>query len=451
MSLKKWEIKLDIHHMELGLPWDKPVDESLWKKVAEYCVNDVVSTEAVFEALKSDYVARVILADVAGGTANDTTNTLTKKLIFSGNKNPQSEFKYRNLGEPVKAVEEDVMRFYKKYCPNMVKHDFDADSVLPWFKGYTYSFGKSSYKGEDPKEGGLSKYVDKILSGEIKGKDLSNALKTAINSVYGLTSAAFKNEFRDDRNVDNIVAKRGALFMMDLRDAVQAKGFTVAHIKTDSIKIPNATPEIIDFVMNFAERYGYHFEHEATYSRMCLINDAVYIAQYAKEDLCKELYGYCPGDNQDHGGAWTATGARFAEPYVFKTLFSHEPIEFKDLCVTKSVKTHLVIDANEKLAEGEHDYRFVGKVGEFCPVIDGYDGGPMYRVSEKMIKGPDGSLHPEVRYDAVGGTKGFKWLEAEICREHGGMEIVDKRYFKALVDDSMAEMSKYGDAEEFMS
>ena len=55
-------------------------------------------------------------------------------------------------------------------------------------------------------------------------------LKIAINSVYGLTAAKFDNPFRDPRNVDNIVAKRGALFMVDLKEAVQERGLTVAHI-----------------------------------------------------------------------------------------------------------------------------------------------------------------------------------------------------------------------------
>ena len=52
--------------------------------------------------------------------------------------------------------------------------------------------------------------------------------------------------------------------MIDLKNEVQKRGFTVAHVKTDSIKIPNATPEIIDFVMEFGAAYGYTFEHEAT-------------------------------------------------------------------------------------------------------------------------------------------------------------------------------------------
>ena len=45
-SLKKLEIEMGIHHQELGLPWDKPVPEELWPKVAEYCDNDVIATEA---------------------------------------------------------------------------------------------------------------------------------------------------------------------------------------------------------------------------------------------------------------------------------------------------------------------------------------------------------------------------------------------------------------------
>ena len=89
-------------------------------------------------------------------------------------------------------------------------------------------------------DGKLTKYIAMIDSGEISSKDLSNALKTVINSVYGLTSAKFDNPFRDIRNKDNIVAKRGALFMVDLAEEVKKRGYTVAHIKTDSIKFPKS-------------------------------------------------------------------------------------------------------------------------------------------------------------------------------------------------------------------
>jgi energy-coupling factor transporter ATP-binding protein EcfA2 len=98
-SLKKWEIELGIHHQELGLPWDEPVPEDQWIKVAEYCDNDVLATEAVFNHLKGDFTARQILADLAGATVNDTTNSLTTKIIFGNNRNPKLVYTDLATGE----------------------------------------------------------------------------------------------------------------------------------------------------------------------------------------------------------------------------------------------------------------------------------------------------------------------------------------------------------------
>ena len=98
-SLKKWEIELGIHHQELGLPWDQPVSKELWTKVAEYCDNDVLATEAVFNHLKGDWTARQILADLAGMTVNDTTNTLTTKIIFGRERNPRLVYTDLATGE----------------------------------------------------------------------------------------------------------------------------------------------------------------------------------------------------------------------------------------------------------------------------------------------------------------------------------------------------------------
>jgi hypothetical protein len=86
-SLKKLEIEMGIHHQELGLPWDEPVPEERWTEVAEYCDNDVIATEAVFNHLQGDFTARRILADLAGLTVNHSTNTLTGKIIFGNNRN----------------------------------------------------------------------------------------------------------------------------------------------------------------------------------------------------------------------------------------------------------------------------------------------------------------------------------------------------------------------------
>jgi len=512
-SLKKWEIELGIHHQELGLPWDQPVPEELWNKVAEYCDNDVIATEAVFEARQADFIAREILADVAGSIPNDTTNGLTTKIIFGNNKHPQSQFNYRDMGDISQAR---ITLSLSLDSPHQCYSLFD-DKGRPIFPGYKYEAGKSTYRGEEVGEGGyvysepgmyfnvalldiasmhpssivaeelfgpeytarfedilqariaikhkdfgkartmLGGKLAKYLTDESAAKDLAQALKIAINSVYGLTAALFDNPFRDVRNKDNIVAKRGALFMVNLKHEVQNRGFTVAHIKTDSIKIPNATPEIIEFVTEYGKAYGYNFEHEATYDRMCLVNDAVYI--------CK------------HDGKWDATGTQFAVPYVFKTLFSHEPIKFSDMCETKEVKKgELYLDMNESLPdvtmlekelekatqkykkglisdisydeikarlepeiEEGHSYQFVGRIGSFCPIKPGYGGGVLYRKQ-------DGKFY------AAAGTKGYRWLESEIVKDlTDASQIIDESYYISLVDDAVETISQYGDFEMFVS
>jgi phage/plasmid-associated DNA primase len=514
MGLKKWEIKLGIKHHELGLPWDKPVPEEKWIMVAEYCDDDVIATEIVFDHLSGDWTARQILADIAGMTVNDTTNTLTTRIIFGGNRKPQSQFNYRDLSQPVEYLDEEVIEFLKETKPKMMNAThcgwdlenedsipFGRLSLLPYFPGYKFELGKSTYRGTEVGEGGevyaepgmyglaalldvismhpnsaiaevifgleftlrfkeivdgrvsikheaweivnkmlggiLTPYIQKVINEEMTSGQLANALKTAINSVYGLTSAHFDNPFRDPRNKDNIIAKRGALFMIDLRHAVQERGFTVAHIKTDSIKIPDATPQIIKFVMDMGAKYGYEFEHEATYDRMCLVNDAVYIAKYATPEKCMELYGYVPGDCKKKGGQWTATGTQFAVPYVFKMLFSGEDVVFEDMCETKSVTSSLYLDMNERLGD-DHDYHFIGKVGSFSPIKEGCGGGLLMR--EK-----DG------KYYAATGTKGYRWMESHVVSELDKVNDIDRGYYDALANTAVESISKYGDFEWFVS
>lgn len=495
-SLKKFEIELGIHHQELGLPWDQPVPENLWDKVAEYCDNDVLATEALFYSKdrQADFVAREILADLAGMTVNDTTNTLTTRIIFGREKHPKLVYTDLATGksDEVVEVEPDIltdrniinafpgyefvrgddgkmhnmfrgtdlgMGGYVYAEPNMYHNValLDVASLHPhsavamnYFGEYTKHFNDLMDVRIHVKHGEYDK-AKKLFGGKLtkylddpgQAKALAQALKIAINSVYGLTSATFDNPFRNPKNANNIVALRGALFMRTLQDEVAQRGFTVAHIKTDSIKIPEATPEIIDFCMKFASKYGYTFEHEATYEKMCLVNNAVYIAKYMDADKCKEQYGYIPEKNEKKGGKWTATGTQFQIPYVFKTLFSKEPITFSDLCETKSVsKGAIYLDKNENLPEGEHNYIFVGRVGQFCPIVPGADGALLLRETGVDNTG-------ERTYAAVTGSKGFRWLESEMVYALHMEESIDRGYFNKEVDEAVKEISKYGDFEWF--
>lgn len=498
-SLKKWEIELGIHHQELGMPWDQPVPEERWEEVAAYCDNDVISTETVFNHLSGDWAARKILAAISGLTVNDTTNQHSTRIIFGSNKHPQDQFVYTDLsemfpgytfdhGKSVYRGEEVSEGGYVCSKPGMYTNVglLDIASMHPTSIEQLNLFGPYTKRFSEIKKGRIDiKHGDwdaakKILSGALESfvealesgtasfstKDLSDALKTVINSVYGLTAASFENPFRDPRNKDNIVAKRGALFMVDLKHACQEKGWTVVHIKTDSIKLANVTPEMIEFVTEFGKKYGYTFEHEATYDKMCIVNDAVYIAH--------SVYG-------EHAGEWTATGAQFQHPYIFKNLFSHEKIEFEDLCEVRSVSTALYLDMNESLtvqteAEKElanrvynsnlkpgksprkldpsltdisdedlkkliasgHSYIFVGRVGQFCPIKPGFGGG-------LLVREKDG------KYYSVGGSKGYRWLESEVVSTLHKESEIDLRYFDSLVNKAVEDISKYGDFEWFVS
>ena len=495
-SLKKFEIELGIHHQELGLPWDQPVPKSLWDKVAEYCDNDVVATEALFYSKdrQADFVAREILADLAGMTVNDTTNSLTTRIIFGREKHPKLVYTDLATGksDSVVEVEPDIltdrniinafpgyewvrgedgkmhnmfrgtdlgMGGYVYAEPNMYSNValLDVASLHPhsavamnYFGEYTKHFNDLMDVRIHVKHGEYDK-AKKLFDGKLakyledpgQAKALAQALKIAINSVYGLTSATFDNPFRNPKNANNIVALRGALFMRTLQDEVQQRGFTVAHIKTDSIKIPEATPEIIDFCMNFAKKYGYTFEHEATYEKMCLVNNAVYIARYMDADRCKDQYGYIPEKNEKKGGKWTATGTQFQVPYVFKTLFSKEPIVFSDLCETKTVsKGAIYLDKNEDLPAGEHNYIFVGRVGQFCPIRPGKGGALLVREAGMTEDG-------ERKYSSVTGAKDYRWLESECVYSLQMEDAIDKGYFNKEVKEAVDEISKYGDFEWF--
>ena len=593
-SLKKWEIELGIHHQELGLAWDKPVPQDLWEKVAEYCKNDVIATEATFLANEADFKARQILVDLAnsligpGSCVNDTTNTLTTKLIVGNVKNPQAQFIKPDLTKefpgyefnpfgfnpnrymlPITCVAGDnpgLYEYYEKY--QVLEDDVWKDRYIltkdetpvPGKQYYrnTMISGKSFYKGFDPGEGGFvfarpgmyyglecydsashhpstiiaengfgpftenfkmlldirlhikhkdydwvrglyNGILSPYLTSDEDAKQLSQALKIAINSVYGLTAAHFDNKLHDPRNDDNWVAKRGALFMIDLMLEVEKQGYKVVHVKTDSIKIEKPDKKIFDFVYNFGKQHGYTFEVEHKFDRLCLVNDAVYICKYTNDPA-----------NGKSAGQWEGTGDQFkkkSSPYTFKTLFSHEPIDFKDLCVTQTVKVGLGIyldmdeslpddaalvseqekllrkwkkvgyelnsDNDFRLTNGEaptlsdvpnrkaeqytkdvyhsdyvrlaeleqeikkcHDYHFVGKAGLFCPIRPGMGGGRLVRDN----KG---------KFANTAGSTGYRWLEAERVKELHMEDCIDLEYFEEIKRKAIDTINLYGDFETF--
>ena len=508
-SLKKWEIELGIKHMEMDIPWDQPVPDDRILDVVEYCCNDVVALEEVWKACAGDFTARQLLAEMSGLTVNQSTRQHVMRILFGNEKRPQGKFVYTDLSEMFPGYEFDEFAKVNKSTylgenvgegglvyaePGIYKNValLDVASMHPTsiielniFGEYTehytriyearlalkhaVEFWKDAEKFPEKAlqlnasaEEMLQQARD-LLPGIVvtreNAKALSDALKLVLNSTYGYTCAKFANPARDPRNKYNIVAKRGALFMMNLKKAVQEKGFTVAHIKTDSIKIPDATPEIIKFVQDFGAEYGYTFEHEATYEKMCLVNDAVYVAKY----------DYEKGD-----GNWTATGAEFKHPFIFKTLFTGDPISFRDLCETKQVKKGAMVlrfaegdieiggEMDETLQIPDAPDTHIGRSGLFVPINpdqDIFKGGHLLCINGEKVS-------------AVSGTKGYLWAEAEMIRvlQDGAIDrltferledavqgtgsiadVIDMRYYTSLAESAYQSIAEFGDPELFIT
>jgi DNA polymerase elongation subunit (family B) len=472
-SLKKWEIDLHIPHMELEFDWDQPLPEEVWDKVSEYCDNDVFATQKVYEcdAIQGDIEARKILSIISGLPMNTPNNQHSARIIFGKDKDHKKDFVYTDLktefpeyefvngksyyrgeevgeGGAVRAepgIYENVWAFdILSMHPHTIKAlNLFGDKYTAKF--YSLVELRAAIKHGDVElaktmfDGKLVPYLNdkKML------KTISYALKIVINSVYGMTAAHFENAFRDPRNVDNIVAKRGALFILSLKYELEQRGVKVIHIKTDCIKISNPSEETKEFIYEYGKKYGYSFEVEHIFKKFCLVNNAVFIGKYAEPEIVdgKEVW-------------WNATGLEFAQPVVYKTLFSHDPLEFYDFCETKNVnKGSIYLDFNEYAdvetttpsgktkvvheLETDPDKRvFIGRIGLFMPVAQ--NGGLL------KVKRDD-------KYLDIQRTKGYRWLEADNISKENYMEVLDRSYFDKQVISAKEHIEEFGSFEEFIA
>jgi hypothetical protein len=93
-------------------------------------------------------------------------------------------------------------------------------------------------------------------------------------------------------------------------------------------------------------------------------------------------------------------------------------------------------ELDSKISEG-HNYQFVGRIGQFCPIMSGHGGGWLCR--EK-----DG------KYNSATGAKGFRWMESEMVKSLGLENYIDKDYFRMLVDNAKATIEEYGSFDDFI-
>jgi hypothetical protein len=98
----------------------------------------------------------------------------------------------------------------------------------------------------------------------------------------------------------------------------------------------------------------------------------------------------------------------------------------------------MYLDMNENLGKDEHNYIFVGKVGRFCPIKEGCGGGLLMRRNNTG------------GYGAVGGTKGYRWLESTLVKDAGKENDIDVSYYQKLADDAVNDISKFGSFDAFV-
>lgn len=431
-SLKKWQIELNIKHDEMEIPWDQPVPEHLWDRVVEYCFNDIDSTYETFLATQDDYLARCILAELSESPINTKTQDHAAQFLFGDERRPQDKFIYTDLSETFPGYQYDKFKNKSTYLGEVPSEGgyvyskpgvyecvavLDIASMHPtsavvmnYFGEYTQRYADLMTTRLHIKHGDFDKaremfggVLKPYLEDESNAKSLSFALKIIINIVYGMSSAKFDNKFKHPDNIDNIVAKRGALFMVLLKHEMTERGIELIHTKTDSVKVVAPSEKDIQWIMDFGTKYGYTFELEHIYKRIALVNKSTLIAEYHDDRKDKDI--------------WEAVASQFADPYVYKTLFSNEDLLDEDFAVTKEVKKSKIFMGDRHV--GRLIRMYASKTGE---VVE--------------------SRNDEGKVSAVSGTKGYLWKEFS---EFTDKSDIDFAYYNSLIDNAVNSIHKVGD------
>lgn len=519
-SLKKWEIGLGLKHNEFEFPWDKPLPTEHWVDCARYCMDDVDATDEVFSDKKSgqaSYNARLILCELTQMPVITKTQTLAAKFLFGDDPRPQDKFIWYDLAKEFPGYKFDkyakVKSTYQGELPSeggWVKSKpgvygyhknetaivngrhksviyIDVESLHPhsliainYFGPYTPKFAalvkcrmlikhkkleEASHVFDDI-DPALSEKLRPYITNEDTATGLAYALKIVINTIYGMSSASYDNPFRAPDNIDNIIAKRGALFMIMLYKELEERGCNIIHVKTDSMKITNYTDEDIEYAMKRANEFGYNFDTECIYDRIVLVNKST-------------LIGHHEGQPETGKEAWEAVGAQFAVPFVYKTLFSKEDVVESDFNIFKSVKSSIYLgdtfigkNANVFASNNGQDLwatreinisqaiqsRMLKPTEKYLPKRDYIDKTDEEILNNKITKISSEVDYPEedirrlinagypeelvTRRNYVTGTKGHKW---SLANEYTSRDDVDMSYYTGLVSDAVNDIYKVGD------
>jgi energy-coupling factor transporter ATP-binding protein EcfA2 len=267
----------------------------------------------------------------------------------------------------------------------------------------------------------------------INPKGVRQCIKEFCNQGYGIFAATFSTRARNPHDNGNPVANFSACTVVRGVEAAIEAGGSVKHVKTDSLKMPAVTRQVLDAVFASAEKVGQKFEVEDIYQKFLLLNKSEYAA-------------FAQSDKQ-----WHFRGKKFLRPYIRKCLFTGEPMVFDDYCETISSQGTLYLVNPDNPSDSEH----IGKVGRFIPMPNAASGGRTLVTERVLANGnkvleeaddvsnndecPDGE--PAFAYSAPSGTKGWLWVEKEAYILAYGEDLthIDHSYYehmqKAVIDE----------------
>lgn len=178
-------------------------------------------------------------------TVNDTTNSLSTKIIFGSNKKPQSSFNYRDMGNVdsncshISMTEKGVL--FDNFAED--EHCIFDEKNRPVFPGYKYEFGKSTYRGEEVGEGGYV-YSEPGMYGNVAILDIASMHPTSV-----INENLFGDEYT--ARFKEIVDTRLAIKHKDFDFARKAMGGALEkYLKDESVAkdLSNALKTVINSV-----------------------------------------------------------------------------------------------------------------------------------------------------------------------------------------------------------
>ena len=290
LSLKEIEGNMGLPIVESSVPFDidRPLNESEWNEVVEYCHFDINATHKLWEK-RTDYLAsKAYVGQLAGMTQEDalsmTNAKLTAAYLVGPNAKARTWDDETEYTKPknVKVKNRKVLQFFKEIDPEYQKREVvqiagvehtlaygGLHGAIPNYQGKSDEHTElinidvvSYYPNLMIKNGYVSRAVpdpeafERVVAERIEAKKAgdkakANALKLVVNTAYG----AMNNKYNPlyDPLMANSVCISGQLYLIDLIEKLEAMPeFKLIQSNTDGILIsaPRAHRAEVDAIID---------------------------------------------------------------------------------------------------------------------------------------------------------------------------------------------------------